>query len=118
MHVRVSHANGTKLAVVAEGTGDQVLAGLTSPILWFAESYPSISIFSIAHDRHFLVIVPMDFWFLLDLIRCRWSNLNIIITLAIVLFLARVSVTRLLIAAGTGWLGAVDEKLAEGGRLC
>ena len=40
MHARVSCAISVKLAVVAEGTGGQVIAGLTSPVLWFAESYP------------------------------------------------------------------------------
>ena len=58
-----------KLAVVAGGTGGQVIAGLTVPILRFVESYPSISAFMDA--RHFLIIIPVDFWLLSDLICCR-----------------------------------------------
>ena len=62
MHTRVSCA---KLAayVVAEGTGGQVIAGLTSPVLRFAESYPSIFALSLAVDSHFLIIDPIDFCF-------------------------------------------------------
>ena len=59
----ISCATGFKLAVVAEGTMDQVLAGLTLPVLRFAESYPSISTFSFTDDCHFLIIVPIDFQF-------------------------------------------------------
>ena len=32
--------------------------------------YPSISAFILADDRHFLIIVPIDFRFLSDFIRC------------------------------------------------
>ena len=52
-----------KLAVVAEGTGGQVIAGLTSPFLQLAESYLSISAVSFTDDCHFLIIVPIDFGF-------------------------------------------------------
>ena len=52
------------------GTGGQVIAGLTAPVLRFVESYPSTSAFSFADDRHFLVNVPVDFRFL-PVIRCR-----------------------------------------------
>ena len=54
---------GVKLIVVAGGTGGQVLAGLTLPVLWFVAGYPSISAFSFVDDRHFLIIVPIDFRF-------------------------------------------------------
>ena len=67
---RVSRSTALKLDVVAGGTGGQVIAGLTSPVLWPAESYPSISAFSFADDGHFLIIIPLDFRFLPDLIRC------------------------------------------------
>ena len=60
-----------KLAVVAEGTGGQVIAELVSPILQFAESYPFISTFTFMNDCHFLIIVPIDFRFLPNLIHCR-----------------------------------------------
>ena len=50
-----------KLAVVAGGIGCQVIAGLTSPVVRFAESYRSISAFSFGDDGHFLIIVPVDF---------------------------------------------------------
>ena len=53
-----------KLAVVAGGIGDQVIAGLTSLVLRLTESYPSISAFSFADDGHFLIIVTIDFRFL------------------------------------------------------
>ena len=49
--------------MAAGGTGGQVIAGLTAPVLQFAESYPPISVFSMADKRHFLIISP--------LIRCR-----------------------------------------------
>ena len=55
---RVSCSVALKLAVVAGGIGGQVIAGLTSPVLRLAESYPSISAFSFADDGHFLIIVP------------------------------------------------------------
>ena len=45
--------------------------GLTSPVLWFAESYPSISIFSFTDNGHFLIIFSVDFQFLTDFIGCR-----------------------------------------------
>ena len=50
---RVSCSVALKLAVVAGGTGGQAIAGLSSPVLRFAESYPSISAFSFADDGHF-----------------------------------------------------------------
>ena len=68
---RVSCSFALKFAVVAGGTGGQVIAGLGSPVLQFAESYPSISAFSFADGGHFLIIIPIDFQLLLDLIRCR-----------------------------------------------
>ena len=67
----VSCSIAVKLAVVAEATRGQVIAGLTSPILRFAESYPSISAFSCADNGHFLIIVLIDFQFIRHLIRCR-----------------------------------------------
>ena len=71
IHVSVSCSIALKLAVVARGAGGQVIVGLTSPILWLAESYPSISAFSFADDGHFLIIDPTDFRFSSDLFRCR-----------------------------------------------
>ena len=73
-----------KLAVVAGGSGDQVIAGSTSPVMWSAESCPSISAFSFADDGHFLIIVSIDFHFLPDLIRCHptFKFKPIIITLS------------------------------------
>ena len=68
---RVSCSVVFKLAVAAGGTGVQVIAGLSSPVLRFAESYPSISVFSFADDGHFLFIVTIDFRFLPDLICCH-----------------------------------------------
>ena len=74
---RVSCSIALKLAVVAGGIGGQVMAGLTAPALRFAESYLSISAFSFVDDRHFQIIIPLDFRFLPDLIRCcSHSNLN------------------------------------------
>ena len=70
-HARVSCSIAVKLAVVAGGTRGQVIAGVTPPVLWFAESYPFISAFSFANDRHFLIIVLIDFLILPDLIRRR-----------------------------------------------
>ena len=52
-----------KLTVAAEGTGGQALARLTLPVLWFTESYPSISAFSFTDDGRFLIMVPIDFLF-------------------------------------------------------
>ena len=66
---RVSCSIVIKLAVVAGGIGCQVIAGFTASVLRFAESYPSISAFSFADDRHFLITVPVDFWLLQDVIR-------------------------------------------------
>ena len=63
IHTRVSCSIPVKLAVVAEGTGGQVIAGLTLPVLQLEESYPFISAFSFANDSHFLIIVPIDFSF-------------------------------------------------------
>ena len=57
--------------MAAGGTGCQVIAGLTAPVLRFAASYPSISTFSFTDDRHFLVIIPVYFRFFPDLICCR-----------------------------------------------
>ena len=66
---RVSCSVVFKLAVAAGGTGGQVIAGLTAPVLQFAESYPSITAYS--YDGHFLIIIPIGFRFSPDLIRCR-----------------------------------------------
>ena len=44
-HVRVSCSVTLKLAVVAGSAGGQVIAGLMTPILRFAETYPAISAF-------------------------------------------------------------------------
>ena len=75
--------------------------GLTSPVLWFSESYPSISTFSFVNNCHYLIIVPIDFRFLLDLIGCRLTVeiKPIIIAPTNILFLA-VAVTWLLRASG------------------
>ena len=73
---RVSCSIAVKLAVVAEGTGSQVIAELTSFVLRLAESYPSISAFSIVDDGHFLIIAPIDFRLI---VYCPQPNLNIII---------------------------------------
>ena len=62
-YARVSCSVALKLAVVAGGIGGQVIAGLTSPVLLSAESFPSISAFSFADDGHFLIIVTIDFRF-------------------------------------------------------
>ena len=59
----VSCSVALKLAVVAGGTGGQVIAGLTLPVLQYADSYLSIATFSFADDHHFLIIVPVDFRF-------------------------------------------------------
>ena len=58
---RVSCSIALKLAVVAGSARGQVIAGLMSPVLLSAESYPSISAFSFADDGHFLIIVSLDF---------------------------------------------------------
>ena len=71
IRARASCSVTLKLAVVAGGTGGQVIAGLTALVLRFAESYPPISALSFADDGHFLIIVPVDFWFLPALIGCR-----------------------------------------------
>ena len=71
IHTRISCSVAIKLAVAAGGIGGQVIVGLTSPVLRFAESYPPISAFSFADDGHFLIIVPIDFRFLPDLIGRR-----------------------------------------------
>ena len=47
IHACVSCAIGVKLAVVDGGTRGQVLVVLPSPLLQFAESYTSISAFSL-----------------------------------------------------------------------
>ena len=60
---RVSCSIILKLAAVAGGIGCQVIAGLTSPILRFIESYLFISAFSFTDDGHFLIIVSVDFHF-------------------------------------------------------
>ena len=71
IRVRVSCSIGVPLAVVAGGIGCQVIVGLTLPILRFAESYLSISVFSFADDGLFLIIFLINFRFLPDLIRYR-----------------------------------------------
>ena len=53
------------------GAEGQVIAGLTSPFLRFAESYQCISAMSFADQRPFQNIVHVDFRFLPDLIGCR-----------------------------------------------
>ena len=68
IRARVSCSIAVKLAVAAGGTGGQVIARLTSLVLQFVESYPSISAFSFVDNRHFLIIVSVDFQFLRDLI--------------------------------------------------
>ena len=68
---RVTCSIVLKLAVISGGIGGQVIAGLTAPVLLSAESYPSIFAFSFVNDRHFLIIVLIDFRFILDLIRYR-----------------------------------------------
>ena len=73
IHACVSCSVAIKLAVVPGGICGQVIAGLTLPVLKFAESYPCISAFFV-DDRHFLIIVPVDFRFLPDLIGCRSLN--------------------------------------------
>ena len=54
------------------GAEGQVIAGLTSPFLRFAESYQCISAMSFADQRPFQnnIIVPVDFRGLPDLIGC------------------------------------------------
>ena len=74
MNARFYCAIGVKLAVVAEGTGRLVLAGLTSPILPFAKSYPSISGFSLADDDHYLIIIPIDFCFFFTILDSLLSH--------------------------------------------
>ena len=71
IRARVSCSVALKPAVAAGGTGGQVITGLTAPVLRLTESYPSISAFSFVDDRHFLIIVLIDFRFIRDLIRCR-----------------------------------------------
>ena len=95
---RVSCSVAIKLAVVAGGIGCQVIAGLTAPVLQFAESYPSISAFSFVDNSHFLYIVLINLRFLPDLIRYRpmFEFKPIIIN-----FLA-VAVTWVLRASGVG----------------
>ena len=61
--VHVSCSVAVKLAVAAEGTGGQVIAGLSSLVLRFTENYSSISGFSFADNGHFLIIVLIDFRF-------------------------------------------------------
>ena len=61
IRARVSYSVALKLAVTAGRTGGQVIAGFMAAVLRSAESYPSISAFSFAHNRHFLIIVPIDF---------------------------------------------------------
>ena len=51
------HCHQTRYSCL--GHSSQVIAGLTSPILQFTESYPSISTFSFADDHQFLNIVPI-----------------------------------------------------------
>ena len=61
VRARVSCSIVLKLAAVAGGIGCQVIAGLTSPVLRFIESYLFISAFSFMDDSHFLIIVSIDF---------------------------------------------------------
>ena len=82
IRAHVSCSIALKLAVVAGSAGGQVIAGLMSPVLLSAESYPSISAFSFADDGHFLIIVSLDFRFLPNLIRCRLTfEFKLIITI-------------------------------------
>ena len=75
IRARVSCSIAVKLAVVAGeksgGAEGQVIAGLTSPVLRFAESYQCISAMSFADQRPCQNIVPVDIRFLPDLIDCR-----------------------------------------------
>ena len=80
IRARVSCPIAVKLDVVAGrggggggsgGAEGQVIAGLTSPFLRFAESYQCISAMSFADQRPFQNIVHVDFRFLPDLIGCR-----------------------------------------------
>ena len=70
-HARVSCSVIVKLPVAAGGPGGQVIAGLTAPVLRFAESYQCISAMSFADQRPCQNIVPVDIRFLPDLIDCR-----------------------------------------------
>ena len=67
MRARVS----CSVAVAAGGSGGQVIVELMAPVLRLEESYPNIFAFTFADELHFLIIVPIDFWFLPDLIRRR-----------------------------------------------
>ena len=69
IRARISCSVAVKFAVAAGGIRGQVIAGLTSPVVRFAESYPFISAFSFTDNCHFLIIVPIDF--LQDLIGHR-----------------------------------------------
>ena len=69
IRARVSCSVALKLAVAAGGTGGQVIVGLTSPVLLDRVIRPLP--LSDANDRHFLIIVLIDFRFIRDLIRCR-----------------------------------------------
>ena len=64
-----------KLAVAAGSTGCQVIARLTLPDLRFAELYVHFRFFLRRRPPLFrvydLIIVPFDFRFLPDLIRCH-----------------------------------------------
>ena len=75
IRARISCSIAVKLAVVAGGAEGQVIAGLTSPVLRFAESYRCISAMSFADQRPFqnniIIILPVDFRFSPDLIGCR-----------------------------------------------
>ena len=66
-----AHVSCSIILKLAGGAGGQVIAGFMSPVLRSAESYPSISAFSFTDDGHFLIIVPVDFRVLPDLICCR-----------------------------------------------
>ena len=67
--IRVPCSVALKLAVVAGGIGCQAIAGLTAPVLRLAESYSSIFAFSLAYNRHILIIIRIDFRYSPDLIR-------------------------------------------------
>ena len=111
MHVCASCSISVKLTAVAGGTGGQVIAGLTSPVLWFTEIVLPFPRLSFVDNHHFLINVPIDFWLLPDLTGCcsMVEFKTIVITPAITLFIARVrlavAVTWLLRALGDRLVG-------------
>ena len=68
----------------------QVIAGLTSPVLWLIESYSSIFAFSYADNSQFLIVISIDLRFLPDLIGCHQMVEFKPITITIITFLASV----------------------------